>query len=580
MSLLVRLRTIPRRAYAPRLPRSGVARRTFSADKAPGGQAQAQAQSRGPAFLSLLAGSLGGIAVYEYLRESTPFAAKKTSTPEHAKKPQYGSDADFAKALNELRAALPEPGLVSTDEGERESYALGTAGELPGKLVPHRAVVHVRSTEDVVAVVNISREQRIPIVPYTGGTSLEGGIAGRDVGTICIDLSGMDQILEINEANADAVVQAGVSWNVLNATLEDQGIPLFFPLDPGLGATIGGMISTGCSGTNAMRYGTMRGEWVLNMTVVLPSGEVIKTRRRARKSSVGPDLGKLFIGAEGTLGIVTEVTVRLAPVLPTTVAVVQFPSLRDATEAAGEVLNLGASIQCVEFLERDFMALLANSPGLRSTAPRPVRDTLYIKIQGAPSLPSSSSASSPKKDSDDAQMLATSRLIEAVTQKHGATSYELAQDAKEAEGLWAERRAAFEFCMALAEKMGARPDGLDACVPVSKLPDLVHMAHEEFKKAGLTALIFGHVGDGNFHAVVMHRDAEELARLRVVNDRIVAKAIELDGTCTGEHGVGIRKKKYLINELGRGTVETMKLLKDTLDPLGLFNPGKLYPDDV
>ncbi|ETW75159.1 hypothetical protein HETIRDRAFT_237184, partial [Heterobasidion irregulare TC 32-1] len=486
-------------------------------------------------------------------------------------KPQYGSEADLTNALDALRRAFPDDNIVSTDEGERLSYALGVAYPPPGTLAfitPHRVVVHARSTEDVVTVVNISRKFRIPVVPYTGGTGLEKGIEGLKSGTICIDLSGMDRILEINEANADVVVQAGVSWNVLNDTLKEKGIPLFFPLDPGLGATIGGMISTGCSGTNAMRYGTARGEWILNMTVVLPSGKVIKTRQRARKSSAGFDLGKLFVGAEGTLGIITEATIRLAPILPTTVAVVQFPSVRHATEAACEVLNLGAPIQCVELLDSNFLRVLSTSP-LRSTSSRGVQDTLYIKIQGAPSLPSAPSADI------DAQMLATSTLMEHVMKKHGATGYQLAKDRNEAEALWAERRSALFVLTGYAQERGLVGYGMDVCVPVSKLPDLVDVAKREFERAGLFGPILGHVGDGNFHAFLTYKDEEDLKRVHAVADKIVETAIALEGTCTGEHGVGTGKKKYFNSELGAETVKTMKGIKATLDPLGLFNPGKV-----
>ncbi|THH16068.1 hypothetical protein EW146_g4522 [Bondarzewia mesenterica] len=497
---------------------------------------------------ALVASGASGFALSQYFSASGNIRVPLT----WSNKSQYGSEADFARALDALRAALPAEGLVSTDEGERLAYATGVGYPLHN---------------DVVTVVNISRQFRIPLVPYTGGTSLERGIEGSwklDCGAICVDLSGMDEIV-INEANADAVVQAGVSWNVLNDTLKEKGIPLFFPLDPGLGATIAGMISTGCSGTNAMRYGTARGEWIINMTVVLPSGEVIKTR---------------------TLGIITEATIRLAPVLPSTVAVVQFPSVRDATEAACEVLNLGAAIQCVELLDTSFLRVLSDSP-LRSTRPRAIEDTLYIKIQGAPTLHSSRSTADV-----DAQMMAASKLMEHIMKKHHATLYELARNAEEAEALWTERRSALFVLTDHARQNGRTGYAMDVCVPVSRLPELVDVARREFEKAGLVGPILGHVGDGqssgilgalratgNFHAFLSYKDEEEQERVKAAADKVVAAAIDLEGTCTGEHGVGTGKKKYLNRELGLATVATMKSIKKTLDPLGLFNPEKLYPDD-
>ncbi|KAG8813857.1 hypothetical protein FRC19_002137, partial [Serendipita sp. 401] len=282
-------------------------------------------------------------------------------------KPQYGGPQEVAAAYEELRALFPVTGKekdkVSNDKKILETYGYSPNSYHSEHL--HSMVVRVMSTEDVVKVVNIARKYRIPVTAYSGGTSLEGHFSGVRIpfrrkakeltisnqyqgspGGICIDISGMNKILEIHEADSDVVVQAGVKWEDLNHALADKGIPLFFPLDPGPGATIGGMISTGCSGTNAVRYGTAKGEWFLNITVVLPNGEVIKTRRRARKSSAGFDTTKLFIGAEGTLGIVTEATLRLTPKLPTSVAFAQFPDVSSAVSAVTEVLQspMGAHI--------------------------------------------------------------------------------------------------------------------------------------------------------------------------------------------------------------------------------------------
>ncbi|KAK7681772.1 hypothetical protein QCA50_015119 [Cerrena zonata] len=238
---------------------------------------------------------------------------------------QYGSVEDFQLAIKALHSALPGD-VVSTDPDVLEVHGFSENDYHPGS--SPSVVVFPESTEDVVKIVKIANTYRMPVIPYSGATSLEGHYRAPSIGAICVDMTNMDQVLEIHEADSDLVCQPGAKWMDINAMLKKKGIPLFFPIDPAPGATIGGMVSTGCSGTNAVRYGTAKGEWFLNVTVVLPSGEVIKTRRRSRKSSAGFDTTKLFVGAEGTLGIITEVTIRLAPLLPTNVAVVHFPDVR------------------------------------------------------------------------------------------------------------------------------------------------------------------------------------------------------------------------------------------------------------
>ncbi|KAL5634746.1 hypothetical protein ACGC1H_002697 [Rhizoctonia solani] len=301
--------------------------------------------SSGPSY-GAFAGvaALGGLAGY-LISQST----SETKPNDALVSPKYATKAEVQKAITELEALFPEGG-VSTDPDVLKAHGFSENSYHPS--APHSVVVIAHSTEDVIKIVKIANKYRIPITAFSGGTSLEGHFGGTPgVGGICIDLSSMDAIISINEADSDMVVQSGAKWEDINHILEDKGIPLFFPLDPGPGATIGGMIGTGCSGTNAVRYGTAKAEWFLNITVVLPSGEVIKTRRRARKSSAGFDTTKLFIGAEGTLGIVTEATLRLAPRLPTSVATVAFPDVRKAVDAVAEILNKGVPIQCVELLD-------------------------------------------------------------------------------------------------------------------------------------------------------------------------------------------------------------------------------------
>ncbi|KAF9525592.1 FAD-linked oxidase-like protein [Crepidotus variabilis] len=474
---------------------------------------------------------------------------------------KFGTPKDFEAAIAELRSILSiDPTQVSTDPDDLHNHGFSVNAHNNGSAV-YSVVVYPHSTEDVVQIVRIATKYRMPITPYSGATSLEGHFYAHPVGGICVDMSHMDQIIAIHDADGDLVCQPGAQWMDINATLKEKGIPLFFPIDPAPGATIGGMLSTGCSGTNAVRYGTAKGEWFLNATVVLPSGEIIKTRRRSRKSSAGFDTTKLFIGAEGTLGIVTEVTIRLAPVLPTTVAVAQFPDVQKATEAVSEVLRTGVGIQCVELVDDVFVAAI-NKCG-SSKRKYPVSDSLWFKLQG----PTNQSLEE------------TASIVEEIVKKHGATGFELAANAEEADDLWTDRKNAHFYGLGLRE--GAKGWPTDVCVPVSKLPQLVYETKKDINASGLLSTIVGHVGDGNFHALIlfMDDDEKEKAAAKEIVKRMVKRAIDLDGTCTGEHGVGIGKKAYLTEELGEGTVRLMKRIKREIDPLGLFNPGKLYPDD-
>ncbi|KAF8191417.1 D-lactate dehydrogenase cytochrome oxidoreductase [Mycena galopus ATCC 62051] len=471
--------------------------------------------------------------------------------------PKYASPAELRIAIQKLQQAFPEQGRVDTNPDTLQTAGSSNNSYHPAS--PHSVVVRPRSTEDVVKTVNIAREFKVPITAYAGATSLEGHFSGYPSGSICLDMSGMDQILHINEADSDLICQAGARWEDINQTLKDKGIPLFFPLDPGPGATIGGMVGTGCSGTNAVRYGTAKAEWFLNLTVVLPNGEVIKTRRRARKSSAGFDATKLFIGAEGTLGIVTEATLRLAPLLPTKVAMAQFPDVEHAVNAVQEILNTpyGSHVQCVELLDDHMMDALNNGGLIDKTYP--VQDTLFFKIQG-----------------DDAAVKLTSKTIQALVKKHGSSKFEFAATDEEAETLWQNRKYALMSTMAVDPE--SRCWTTDVCVPMSRLPQLVLETKRDLAKAGLRSTIVGHVGDGNFHALILFRDDKELEAVSDAVHRLVHRALAMDGTCTGEHGVGVGKKEYLTEELGQGTVDLMKRVKKAVDPHNIMNPGKLYPD--
>ncbi|KAG2108407.1 FAD-linked oxidase-like protein [Suillus discolor] len=509
-------------------------------------------RSWSPIVIGSIASGLIGYSLSVFWKPSL------TSEALEEMEPKYGTPKDFEQAIKELRDSFDSDDAVSTHPDDLRIHGYSENDYHPN--APHTVIVYPKSTEDVVKIVKTAVKYRMPLTPFSGGTSLEGSYRGSPVGGICVDMSDMNKIIEIHEADSDLVCQPGVGWMEINETLQKKGIPLFFPLDPGPGATIGGMMSTGCSGTNAVRYGTAKGEWFLNATVVLPSGEVIKTRQRARKSAAGFDTTKLFIGAEGTLGIITEVTIRLAPVLPTTVAVVHFPDVKRATEAVIDVMNRGVGIQCVELCDSEFM----RSINLFGASQRkyPEQDSLFFKFQGPTS----------------ASIAETAKIVKEIVQKHGGTGFELARSEKEAHDLWADRKNALYSGLALLE--GSRGWSTDVCVPVSKLPQLVYETKKDLERLGLVSIVVGHVGDGNFHTQLLFRNDKELESVREAVHRMVERAIKLEGTCTGEHGVGIGKREYLYEELGEGTVELMRSVKRTLDPLGLFNPGKLYPDRI
>ncbi|KXN85495.1 D-lactate dehydrogenase [cytochrome], mitochondrial [Leucoagaricus sp. SymC.cos] len=490
------------------------------------------------------------------LTEVFEWTSKADKSAEEGQVTHYASPGELNSAIEKLRAAFPAPQSVTTDPDALKTYGSSENSYHPAS--PHAVIVRPTSTEDVVKIVNVARKYRVPITAYSGATSLEGHFSGHPSGSICLDMSGMDKILQINVNDSDLVCQPGTRWEDVNQTLKTKGIPLFFPLDPGPGATIGGMIGTGCSGTNAVRYGTARAEWFLNLTAVLPNGQVVKTRSRARKSAAGFDTTKLFIGAEGTLGIVTEVTLRLTPLLPTKVAMAQFPDVEHAVSAVQEILNTphGPHIQCIELLDDNMMDAI-NKGGLIDR-PYPVQDTLFFKIQG-----------------DSGCVTSTSKTIQAIAKKHGSRNFEFASTDEEAEDLWQNRK--YALMSSLAAHPGTRCWTTDVCVPVSKLPQLVHETKKDLSEAGLRSTIVGHVGDGNFHALILFRD-EELKAVSDAVHRLVHRAVKLDGTCTGEHGVGVGKKEYLVEELGDGTVELMRTLKQAVDPLNILNPGKLYPE--
>ncbi|KAI0601423.1 hypothetical protein F4775DRAFT_542119 [Biscogniauxia sp. FL1348] len=412
-------------------------------------------------------------------------------------------------------------------------------------------VVYPASTEEVSEVMKICHARRIPVVGYSGGTSLEGHFTPTR-GGICVDFGRMDKILELHKEDLDVVVQPAVGWELLNEQLGKDN--LFFPPDPGPGARIGGMIGTGCSGTNAYRYGTMR-EWVLSLTVVLADGTIIKTRQRPRKSSAGYDLTKLFIGSEGTLGLVTEATLKLTTKpASTSVAVCSFGTIRQAADCVAKVVGQGVPVAAVEILDDEQMRCI-NKAGMTSKNWKEA-PTLFFKFSGT--------ASGVKEQIG---------IVKDMAKQTGSQSFEFAKSEEEKAELWSARKEALWSTLAVA-KPGEKVWTGDVAVPMSRLPQLIEDTKDDMKKSGMYGTIVGHVGDGNFHIILLSNDEQRHAAEELVH-RMVKKAVELEGTVTGEHGVGLVKRDYLPHELGESTVDTMRKIKQALDPLCLLNCDKV-----
>ncbi len=414
-------------------------------------------------------------------------------------------------------------------------------------------VVFAESTEEVAAVVRLCREHRVPVIPYGVGSSVEGHVLAVH-GGISIDLSGMNQVLSIHAEDLDVTVQAGVTRKQLNDELKGTG--LFFPIDPGADATLGGMAATRASGTNAVRYGTMR-ENVLSLTVVTPEGQVVRTGSRARKSSAGYDLTRLFVGSEGTLGIITELTVKLYPIPEAmSAAVCAFPSVDAAVDTVIQTIQLGVPVARVELL--DALTLQAINRYSKTTLPE--APTLFFEFHGS-----------------DSGVQEQAELTQEIAQGNGGQDFQWATHQEDRSRLWQARHDAYFACLQL--KPGARCFPTDVCVPISRLAECIHATNEDIAQVSLPIALFGHVGDGNFHLVVLvdADNPKEMAEGEWISQRVVERAIAMEGTCTGEHGIGLGKQHYLLQEHGEDGVALMRTLKTALDPLNLMNPGKILP---
>ncbi len=415
------------------------------------------------------------------------------------------------------------------------------------------AVVFVHDTEEVVATVEACGAHAVPIIPFGVGSSLEGHILAIR-GGISVDFSQMDKVIAMHPEDMDAVVQPGVTRKQLNAALHGSG--LFFPIDPGADASLGGMAATRASGTNAVRYGTMR-ENVLGLTAVLADGRVIRTGGRARKSSAGYDLTRLLIGSEGTLGIITELTMRLHP-LPEAVsgAVCAFPDVVDAVKTVIQTIQLGIPVARIELVDTlTVQAINRYSKTTLREAPM-----LFFEFHGSP-----------------ASVEEQARTVQEIARDNGGLDFEWAERPEDRSRLWAARHDVYFASLNL--RPGCRGLTTDVCVPISKLAECVDATRADIDASGLIAPIVGHVGDGNFHTLILidPDNADEIERAEALNRRIVLRALAMDGTCTGEHGIGIGKQDFLVQEHGAPAVDAMRLIKQALDPDDLLNPGKILP---
>ncbi|WP_421876423.1 FAD-binding oxidoreductase [Pacificispira sp.] len=437
---------------------------------------------------------------------------------------------------------------ASTSAAVRDQHGHGE-GWFPG--APPDLVIFAQTTEEVSEIAKVCSEHKIPMIPFGAGTSLEGHLAALE-GGVSIDVSQMKAVLEVNNEDLDCRVQAGVTRKQLNEYLRDTG--LFFPIDPGADASLGGMASTRASGTNAVRYGTMR-ENVLGLTVVMADGRIIKTGGRARKSAAGYDLTRIFVGAEGTLGIITEVQLRLYGIPESvTSAVCQYPDLESAVNTVILTIQSGIPVARIELLDEVQMAACIDYSKLEGFE-RKV--TLFFEFHGS-----------------EASTAEQAGQVQALSDEFGGSAFRWTSQAEERTKLWEARHNAFYAACAAAP--GKKGMATDACVPISKLADCILDTKRDIEDSGIYAPIVGHVGDGNYHLCLMFdpNDADELKRAKGMVERLNQRAIAYGGTCTGEHGIGYGKKHFLTAEHG-DAVAVMRQLKQAFDPDNLMNPGKI-----
>ncbi len=437
----------------------------------------------------------------------------------------------------------------SESEATRLNYARGEDTYDP---ILSKAVVFPETNEEVSKILKLCNQHKIPVVPFGTGTSLEGNVVGNDQG-ITISLEKMNKVLSVNVEDFDCKVQACVTREQLNDYLREDGV--FFPIDPGANAAIGGMASTSASGTMAVKYGTMK-TVITGLTVVLPNGDIIKTGSRTKKTSAGYNLTNLFIGSEGTLGVITEIQLRLSPIPESIMsAVCHFKTLEDAVKTAQEVIQYGIPIARIEMLNKDQMEISIEYSKLKDVEATP---TLFFEFHGSETS---------NKESID--------IVEEISKNNNGSSFKWAKDLTDRNKLWKARHDVYYSVK--AQINNGRVYSTDVCLPISKITECVNFADAEAKKFGLRAPMVGHLGDGNFHVLLPYdpEKKETYQKIRKFSDILIEKTLELEGTITGEHGVGLHKKDYLLKEHG-DNLPVMKSIKRTIDPNNIMNPGKIF----
>ena len=437
----------------------------------------------------------------------------------------------------------------STSESIRNNYARGE--DIFDPILP-LGVAFPNTTEEVSQIVKICDEHSVPIVPFGMGTSLEGHVLGNEKG-ITVSLEKMNKIIEVNSEDFDCRVEAYVTRKQLDEHLKDQGV--FFPIDPGAEATLAGMAATSASGTMAVRYGTMK-TMVLGLTVVLPNGNIIKTGGRTKKTSAGYNLTSLFVGSEGTLGIITEVHLRLVPIPESIMsAVCHFPNLESAVSSVQEIIQYGIPIARIELLSAHQMEISIKYSKLDHLEPKP---TLFYEFHGSETA---------NKESVG--------LVEEISNNNGGSKFKWAENNEDRKKLWKARHEVYYSVKALLPNI--RIYTTDVCVPISKLVECIKFTEEKIKERGLQAPIVGHAGDGNFHCTVLYdpENKKNHKTIREFSNELINKTLELDGTITGEHGIGINKKKYLIKQ-HKDNIPLMQIIKKNIDPKNIMNPGKIF----
>jgi len=449
--------------------------------------------------------------------------------------------------MQELTSLLSN--RFSLSQSTRANYARGEDTFDP---VLSQAVVFPETNEEVSGILKLCNDHKVPVVPFGTGTSLEGNVVGNDKG-ITISLEKMNKILEVNTSDFDCRVQANVTREQLNEHLREDGV--FFPIDPGANAAIGGMASTSASGTMAVKYGTMK-TVITGLTVVLSNGEIIKTGSRTKKTSAGYNLTNLFIGSEGTLGIITEIQLRLSPIPESMMsAICHFNTLEEAVQTAQETIQYGIPIARIEMLNKDQMDISINYSKLKDIKTLP---TLFFEFHGT-----------------EISNKESIKIVEGISKNNNGSAFKWADTLEERNHLWRARWDVYYSVKALVNN--GRVYSTDVCVPISKITECVKFAEEEVKKFGLRAPMVGHLGDGNFHVLFPYdpNDKAVYQKIREFSDLLIDKTLELEGTITGEHGVGLHKKSYLLKE-HPDNVPVMKTIKRSLDPNNIMNPGKIF----